>query len=108
MKMKSENWRFIVEVVAILLVTLLVLGVAACNHYEQARTAVEFDEEQPGEPLYRITYYMLEDGSVYSVLENLSDYDLTITFPDSYGYPETGITPSLPADWDWGGTPDEA
>lgn len=88
MSMKPETRRFVWEIIAILLVLALVIGIAGYNHYQQKR---EEESEIPGEPLYRITYYLTEDGMVCSMIENLSDHDLTITFPDGIQPPAAEI-----------------
>ena len=72
--MTKETKRFACLWLATLLVLLIVIGMGIrCNRAEV---------DGPGEPLCRITYYLTEDGTVCTVLENLSDHDLTITFPE--------------------------
>ena len=111
-KMKPENRKFAIEMAAIMLVLLVVIGLGIDNQHEcPADNGVD---ESIGEPLYRITYYKVggtdEHPIVQSVIENLSDQPLTITFPDTYDWyaPESETVPNYPFDGILEGEPDEA
>ncbi|MBR2048293.1 MAG: hypothetical protein IJ960_06810 [Oscillospiraceae bacterium] len=77
--MKTEAKRFMWLWLAVLLVLALVMWFGI-----RANPA---DLDAPGEPIARVTYYLLPDGSVTTVIENIGDWPLTLT-PDGYLVPE--------------------
>lgn len=77
--MKPETKRFVWLWCAVLFVLALVLyfGIR-CNPAEM---------DAPGEPIARVTYYMMPDGSIQTVIENIGDQPLQLT-PDGFLLPE--------------------
>ena len=78
---EKKQFAWIWSVVALVLLLVMALAIR-CNPAEV---------NIPGEPLCRITYYLTEDGVVCTMLENLSDHDLSITFPEGIMPPAAEI-----------------
>lgn len=79
---KVEIWRYRwlwIGVLTVLAIVLL-LGIR-CNPAQL---------DAPGEPIARVTYYLLPDGSIQTVIENIGDRALTLT-PDGFMVQEGGI-----------------
>lgn len=87
MRNKSNTRSVAVALVALLLSLLFVFAVAG-DIYKEADDGID---ESMGKPIARITYYLTEDGMVCTMIENLSDHDLTITFPDGIQPPVAEI-----------------
>lgn len=81
-KHKPNTRHLASALLAVLLVLLLLL---ALTGFDQQKSNI------PCDPICRITYYLAEDGSICTMLENLSEYDLTITFPDGIQPPAAEI-----------------